>query len=205
MLVVSSFGPCVQECTRTCCLMGRARALSLMPLAWSTFLWRLESSQVRFEGRALFGHRLPPTEACWSEPRWASPPTGPTPAPHMQRQSLVSRLEERRGLKNDAGGLQLRWRTCAMVLSCSAAGNKVFIVMRKNVELPVNDMFCPKSNAPSRSVYIALFHWPSWLRATYHNQIRVSPLASSKWSSIMGFAENWTVSLLPNPSEQTTS
>ena len=41
--------------------------------------------------------------------KWAalSFPTHPTPALHVQRQSLVSRLEERRGLKNDAGSSNL--------------------------------------------------------------------------------------------------
>ena len=50
---------------------------------------------------------------------------------------------------------------------------------------------------------MALFHLSSWLQATNHNQIRIFPVASSKWSSATrprkgAPCPSW---VLPNPKE----
>ena len=145
MLVVNIFAPCVQEGTRTCCLMDFFDASGMKhtplevrvlpgPLWWNFKAARLlataspNRSLLKRAALSFPTHRpYARTARAETEPRFTA--------------WRATRLEERRGV------LQLRWRTCAMPLSCSAPSSKVFILMRKNAELPLNVLSrveCPK-------------------------------------------------------------
>ena len=137
--------------------VSRALWASLMLVLWC--LWHEahssggssppRSALMKLQGCAPFGHRLPqPKPAEVSRVELPHPPYARTARAETEPRFTAwraTRLEERRGV------LQLRWRTCAMPLSCSAPSSKVFILMRKNAELPLNVL--SQSRMPLAVVY----------------------------------------------------